>query len=117
MGWALQQQKNFDGAVNMYNQVATRSVRDIAARAQTQIGLCRLEQKRFDEAASAFLKVPATYDYPELSAAALLEAARAYHEGDQKDQAVRVLQRVISDFPDTPFAAAAKAKLAEKKQN
>src|SRR5262249_19747329 len=37
VGWALQQQKNFDGAVKMYNQVATRTTRDIAAKAQMQI--------------------------------------------------------------------------------
>lgn len=117
MGWALQQQTNYDGAVNMYSQVVTRTAQEIAAKAQFQIGLCRLEQKRFLDAANALLVVPFTYDYPELSAAALLEAARAYQEGNQKDQAFRVLQRVIRDFPDTPFAEAAKEKLAEKKLN
>jgi len=115
MGWSLQQQKNFDGAVNMYNQVVARTPREIAAKAQLQIGLCRLEQKRFGEAANALLVVPFTYDYPELSAAALLEAGRAYLEGNQKDQAQRVWQRIIRDYPNTPFADAAREKLAEKK--
>ena len=115
MGWALQHQNNLEGAVNMYAQVTARTAQEIAAKAQFQIGLCRLEQKRHVDAANALLVVPFTYDYPELSAAALLEAARAYQEGNQREQAVRMLQRVIRDYPDSPFADAARERLAEKK--
>ncbi len=116
IGWAWQQQNNFDQAVNSYAQVTARTATELAAKAQLQIGLCRLEQKRFIDAANAFLVVPFTYDYPELSAAAMLEAANAYTLANQKEQAVRILQRIVGDYPDTPFAEAAKERMEEKKK-
>src|SRR5207253_8729723 len=44
IGWAWQNQKQFEQAVNVYNQVTTAT--EVAARAQLNIGLCRLEQKQ-----------------------------------------------------------------------
>jgi TolA-binding protein len=114
MGWAMQQQRNFDGAVNWYAQVVSRSATELAAKAQYQIGVCRMEQKRFPEAAKAFMVIPTTYDYPELSAAALLEASQAYREANNREQSVRLLEQVVRDYPGTPFAAAAKERLAGK---
>ncbi|MFO0967192.1 MAG: tetratricopeptide repeat protein [Gemmataceae bacterium] len=111
VGFALQNQNRFDEAVNAYTQVTTRSAAEIAAKAQLQIGLCRLEQKRFGDAATAFLVVPFTYDYPDLSAAALLEAARALSDDRKTEQAIRILERVRRDYADTPWAEAALERL------
>lgn len=111
IGWAFQHQGRFDEAVNAYSQVTGRTAAEVAAKSQLQIGLCRLEQKRFGEAALALLVVPFTYDYPELSAAALLEASRALAEDKKGDQAVRVLERVLRDYPDSPWAEAAMERL------
>jgi len=111
MGWAWQNQKQFDNAVNVYGQVAAGTTTEIGARAQLQIGLCRLEQKRHPEAATALLVVPFTYDYPELSAVALVEAARTFSEMKQQDQAAKLLQRVIKDHPDSQWAKVAKERL------
>ena len=111
MGWALQQQKSFDPAVIAYNQVVSRTATDLAAKAQLQIGLCRMEQKRYLDAATAFLVVPTTYDYPELRAAALLEAGKAYLELKQVPQANQQFERIVREFPGTPWAEAAKEKL------
>jgi len=108
MAWAWQQQKNYDQAANVYSQVAGRTATELGAKAQLQIGLCRLEQKRYLDAANALLVVPTTYDYPELSAAALLEAAKAYGELKQRDQANRLLDRLQREFTGTPWAEAAK---------
>jgi TolA-binding protein len=113
MGWAVQQQKQYDQAVNLYSQVTARTVSVTAAKAQLQIGLCRLEQKRYEEAANALLVVPYTYDYPELSAAAMLEAARALSALKQNDQAGRILERLIRDFPATQWANAARERLRD----
>lgn len=114
MGWAMQQQKNFDGAVNAYSQVVARTATDLAAKAQLQMGLCRMEQKRYLDAANAFLVIPSTYDYPELRAAALLEAGKAYLELNQREQANRQFERILREFPNTPWSDAAKEKLGQK---
>ena len=85
------------------------------ARAQFQIGLCRLEQKRPAEAANALLVVPFTYDYPEWSALALCEASRAFVDMKQSAQAGKLLERVLKDHPGTPAAEVAKKRLGELK--
>ncbi len=111
IGWAFQQQKNLDAAANAYSVVVGRTATDLAAKAQLQIGLCRVEQKRYLDAANAFLVIPTTYDYPELRAAALLEAGKAYLELKQVEQANRQFERIIREFPGTMWAEAAKEKL------
>ncbi len=115
IGWAFQQQKNYDAAVNAYTQVTSRSATELAAKAQLQIGLCRLEQKRYAEAAKALLVIPYTYNYPELKAAARFEAARAYTENNQRDQARQQLELLRKEFPGTPWADAAKERLGAMK--
>jgi TolA-binding protein len=111
MGWAMQQLKNYDGAANVYSQVVSRTATEVAAKAQLQIGLCRMEQKRYLDAANAFLVITTTYDYPELRAAALLEAGKAYLELKQGEQANRQFERILREYPNTPYAEAAKEKL------
>jgi TolA-binding protein len=108
IAWAWQQQKNHDQAVNVYSQVTARTATELAAKAQLQIGMCRAEQKRWLDAAHAFLVVPTTYDYPELAAAARLEAAKAYAELKHVEQATRQLERIQRDYAGTPWADAAK---------
>jgi TolA-binding protein len=115
MGWAWQNLKQYDNAVNAYTQVANDTATELGAKAQLQVGLCRLEQKRLPEAATALLVVPFTYDYPELSAVALVEAARAFAELKQPDQARRLLERVVKDYPDSQWAKVAKERLGALK--
>jgi TolA-binding protein len=111
IGWAWQNQKQYDQAVNAYNQVISATAAEIAAKAQLNIGLCRLEQKQYLEAANAFLAVYSTYDYPETNAVALTEAARAYTELKQHDQAIKLLNRVIKDHPKSKWSEVAKERL------
>jgi TolA-binding protein len=113
IGWAQQNLGKYEEAVNAYNQVTNALATELAARAQLNIGVCRLAQKRYNDATTALLVVPFTYDYPELSALALLEAARAFSENKQTGQAVRLLQRLLRDHPDTAAAAAARQRLSE----
>jgi TolA-binding protein len=113
IGWAWQNQKQYDQAVNMYNQVIAATAAEVAARAQLNIGLCRLEQKQYVESANAFLIVSTTYDYPELSAASLTEAARAYAELKEHAKAERLLRRVLKDHPKSPWAEVAQERLKE----
>ncbi|HJT78055.1 MAG TPA: tetratricopeptide repeat protein [Gemmataceae bacterium] len=111
IGWAWQNLKQYDNAVGAYSQVVANTGTELGAKAQLQIGLCRLEQKRLPEATTALLVVPYTYDYPELSAAALVEAARAFAEQKQPEQAARLLRRVIKDHPASPWGKVAQERL------
>ena len=105
IGWARQNQDQYDQAVNAYNAGDRRPrPAELAAKAQLQIGLCRLEQKRYADAATALLVVPFTYDYPELSAAALLEAARALSRRQEARPGRALLQRVLKDYPQSEWA-------------
>ncbi|MGL4549981.1 MAG: tetratricopeptide repeat protein, partial [Gemmataceae bacterium] len=113
VGWSFQNQGRYDEAVGVYTQVTAAVATELAARAQLNVGLCRLAQKRPGDAAAALLVVPFTYDYPELSGLALLEAARALHEDKQTASAVRLLQRVLRDHPGTPAADAARKRLTD----
>ena len=115
-GWALQNQNRFDEAVNLYSQVSAATATELGARAQLNIGQCRLAQKRYPEATTALLVVPFTYDYPNLSALALMEAARGFAENKQTDQAGKLLERLIRDYPESEQTEAAKKRLAELKK-
>ncbi len=113
IGWSLQNQGRFDEAVASYQQVTNLSATELAARAQLQIGLCRIEQKRYPEASIALLVVPYTYDHPQLSAVAMLEAARALTLDKRTDQAVRLLETILRDHPNTEQSEAARKRLEE----
>jgi TolA-binding protein len=104
MGRSLQAQKRHDDAVKAYAEVIQRTVAEIAAMAQFQIGACRAEQLRYADAAGQFLLVPMTYDYPERSAAALYEAARASEAMKQPAEAARLYREVLRDHPRTSWA-------------
>ncbi|MEK6262692.1 MAG: tetratricopeptide repeat protein [Planctomycetota bacterium] len=112
VAWAWQNQKQFDNAANTYQQVINETATEIAAKSQYQLALCRIEQKRLPEAANALLVVPFTYDYPEWSAVALLEAARIFQEMQQPQQAVRLLEKVVKEYPNSEWAKAAQQRLA-----
>lgn len=108
IGWAWQNQKNYDNAVAAYTEVTKRSAAEIAAKAQVQIGLCRFEQKRFEDAIAALLAVPFTYRYPEWSAAARCAAARAHLELKKPTDAEKQWQQVLNDSPKSPWADVAR---------
>ena len=114
-GWAQQSAGQFDPAVNWYMQVIAATTTELAAKAHLQIGLCRLEQKRYGDAVAALLIVPYTFDYPELSATALCEAARALAEDKKPEQAERLLRKVVKDFPTSEWAKVAQERLEKLK--
>ncbi len=108
IGWVWQTQKNYDNAVASYTEVTKRTTAEIAAKAQLQIGLCRLEQKRWEEAAAALVAVTVTYAYPELVAAARCEAARAHLELLKPAEAKKQWQQVLNDHPKSQWADVAR---------
>jgi len=114
-GFALQNLKQYDQAIAAYSEVIGRSGGEVAARAQLQIGLCRLEQKRLPEALTALMAAAYTYDYPEITAAALCEAARVHMEMKQPEDARKVLKKVLQEFPQGKWHELASKRLADIK--
>jgi tetratricopeptide (TPR) repeat protein len=112
IAWSWQNQNQLDQAVNAYHEVVRGTVAEVAARAQLQIGRCRLAQKRFDEAAKELLVVPFTYDYPDHAAAALFEAGQAHLEAGKPADAAKLWQGVIKDFASSPWAEVAQQRLS-----
>lgn len=108
IGWAWKNQKNYDNAVAAFSEVPKRSYAEIAAKSQLQIGLCRMEQKRYDDAITALLVIPYTYRYPEWNAAARCAAARAQMELKKPLAAEALWQQVINDSPKSTWAELAK---------
>jgi TolA-binding protein len=116
IGWCWQKQNQLDNAVNAYNEVTRATAAEVAARAQLQIGRCRLAQKRYDEAAKELLVVPFTYDYAEHAAAALLDAGQAQFEAKKPAEAAKLWQDLIKDFGASSWAQAAQQRLSEIKR-
>ena len=108
IGWAWQSQKNYDNAVAAFSEVPKHTTTEIAAKAQLQIGLCRFEQKRFDEAVSALLVVPNTYNFPNWTAAARCAAARANIDLKKPTAAEALWRHVINDDPKSTWAEVAR---------
>lgn len=113
VGWCFQSQKRYDQAVNAYADLIRRAVSEPAARAQLNIGVCRLEQKQPAEALKTLLLVPLSYDYPELGAAACYHAAQALLDSQKPQEAMLLLQRVLKDYPRSQWASLAHKKLVE----
>jgi cellulose synthase operon protein C len=117
LGLVQQAKGQHDEAVKAFEAVIAATQSEVAAKAQLQIGQCRMSQKKPADAAKAFLLVTYTYDYPELTFAALLEAARAFEEDKQPAEAEKLLNKVIKDAPtDGEWQKAAKERLAKLKR-
>ena len=115
IGWVWQNQKNFDQAIAAFTEVTKRTASEVAAKAQLQIGRCRIEQQRYEEAANALLAVAFTYNYPDWTAPARCEAGRAQFEGKKPVEAARQWQQVVTDFPNSPWADVARKSLVQIK--
>ncbi len=113
VGWARENQGRHDDAIGAYGEVINRHQGPTAARAQFQIGECLFAQKRFDEAARAFLKVDILYAYPQWSAAALYETGRCFGEMGDPVEAREQFEQVQRDHEQTRWAKLAGERLAE----
>jgi TolA-binding protein len=110
IGWAYQKTKQYDQAVNAYTAAVATKASAVAGRAQLQVGLCRLEQKRYPEAVKA-LRAASEHDDPEVKAIALVEAAWAHAALKQRDEADKLLRQVLRDHAGSKAAAVAKERL------
>lgn len=112
-GEALLAQKQFDASIQAYEAVVAVTDNEFAARAQIQIGICRMEKKLYAEAVQDFLKVIYTYNYANWKAAALSKAANASLMDKKTGEAKKYLKQIATEFPDTEFAVLAKEQLSK----
>jgi tetratricopeptide (TPR) repeat protein len=115
MALAYQHLHQLDAALAGYRDVLSKAHGELAAKTQLQMGLTLMEMKQYEPALDALLVVPLSYDYPELSASALCEAAKALVELKKNDDAKTILNRVVKDHPTGNWADLAKKMLAEIK--
>ena len=112
LGWAMQNQEKYPGAIKSLERAVADGVRDDAgARAQFLLGECYLEQKNFDKAIIEFAKVEALYLFPQWQSKAAYECAQAYLRKENRAGARQQFARLVELYPDTPAATAAKAEL------
>jgi TolA-binding protein len=109
IGWMFQQEKKYDEALAIYAVVTSGPKTETSARAQLQNGVCQLVQNHPAEALDSLRAVSA--DFPELRAAALIEAAFAASQLKQTEESAKLLRQVSQDYPKSPWAAEAKKRL------
>jgi TolA-binding protein len=111
LGWAWQQQKEYAKALEVYAQIPLDPPTEPAARVRILIGVCHLERKQPADAQTALLAVPMNYDFPDLCAFALIEAAHAAVLADDPEQSEKLLRRVVQAYPKSKWAAVAEERL------
>lgn len=112
LGFALENQAEYDKAIEEYQKVVDHHQGATAARAQFQIGESLFAQKRYSDAVRELLKVDILYAYPEWSAAALYEAGRCFETMAQIGEARRYFEQVREHHPDTPWATLAEQRIS-----
>lgn len=88
---------------------------ETAARAQTAIADCFLQQSDYASAVVAYYKVVDVYDFPELKAVALYQAAVCQEKQDKLTGAVQTYEELVEKYPDSEPAARARGRLVELK--
>jgi cellulose synthase operon protein C len=110
IGWVWQRQQEYDKAIAAYTPAASDANTETGVRSRVQIGICLFEQKKYAEAAAKFEEAAQPL-FADLGALALLAAAAAHDRLKEREQAEKLLQRVLHDVPDSPWATAARQRL------
>lgn len=85
----------------------------LTASAQAGIADCHMQKGNYVQAAEEFVKAASLNPQGFLAPQYLLRATSAYLDADQKDKARETLNKLISDYPDSPEVHRAKIYLAE----
>ena len=114
--WTFENTKDYANALTSYTDLTRKTATGVAAKAQIRIGHCQMAQKKFPEAAVAFLLVPYTYNYPEYSAEAWYKSGRAYIAMKQPAEAEKSWRQVVRSYPKSKWAEEAGKQLAAIKK-
>ncbi|MBN2307939.1 MAG: tetratricopeptide repeat protein [Candidatus Hydrogenedentes bacterium] len=102
-----------DEAMRLYEEAADTNTGDTAARARFRVGELLEAKEDYVGAAKSFMFVAIVFLHEELSPEALWRAGQCREKSGSVDQAKRAYQDVIAEFPDSPQAEKAQARLAE----
>ena len=108
-------QEQYNEAAEYFNRSLEKSSDDAVLSLAARLGLasCHDQQGNYQEAAVAY--EAAAEDGNFKASDILLDAARCYELANQIDDAKRVLNQIINDFPNTAPASTAQVSLAELK--
>lgn len=87
-----------------------------AAKCQFLIGETLLLQKKYKPALEAYLKVYLLYQFPQWQAPALYQAGQCDEALEQWQKALTSYEDLLRDFPESPYAAQAKKRIADVKR-
>ena len=116
VGWALQNEGQYDKAIQQFERVTEETETETAAKARLMIGECCFAQKKHKEATRHFLKAALFYNHKEWSAMAYFEAARCFEVMQDKEQAVMCYEKLMTQFPQHSKVKDAERRLAELKK-
>jgi TolA-binding protein len=104
--------KRFAVAENLFNEVAENRNDDIGAKAQYYLGVARFEQKKYDSAISALVRVRTVFaTYDEWYTKSLIKLGDSYVEIKDKSNARKMYKAVIKNHPRDEYGKEAKRKL------
>ena len=116
IGFAREKANDFTNATAGYASVIANTSTAVAAKAQLRIGYCYLAQKKYVEAAKAFLVVPYTYGYADHSATAWYQAGLAHIAAKNLSEAEKTLEQLLRNHPKSKHVEDAKKQLTEIKK-
>jgi tetratricopeptide (TPR) repeat protein len=110
-GWAVQ--GKLSKALPIFDEVIAQSKdKGVVARAWISKGDASLAAKDYDAALLSYLRIPIFYsDDKALMPVALLGAGRAFARVEEPGKARESFEKVVSDYPNSTSAAAAKKEL------
>ena len=107
-GLALYQLNQLPRAKELLGQALEEGEPSVQARATFTLGEIALTQGDAAAAKPLFLKVSVLYDSPDLTPAALLEAAKCMARLNENDKAKQLLESIVKDYPKSPVAPQAR---------
>ncbi|MCF6270111.1 MAG: tetratricopeptide repeat protein [Melioribacteraceae bacterium] len=104
--------KRASNSEQLFSEVAENRNDDIGAKAQYYLGVARYEQKKYDGAISALVRVRTVFaTYDEWFTKSLLKLGDSYHKLNDKANARKMYKAVIKKHPRNEYGKEARRKL------
>lgn len=111
-GWALENLKQYEPAIDAFRAVVQRNERDsLSARCQFHIGECLYGLRRYDEALTELVRVESVFRNEEWIPKALLEMGRVLEAKGDVTKAQTQFKELIRRYPKQEAAKLAKERL------